>query len=282
MGSSSFGSARRPSGKKFRDGTIAEALDDLYSDIDGAFSVAETTGAALRANLHMDVVPTAGDTVSIGADTYEFRGAAGQMSNDAFIGVLIGGDAQTSLANLGNAINGAGTGATDGILDNAGTAPCALVNGTEPIGALAPGANDMPITCLGPDGTETAGFPAANIVLADNLSDGGDQFNLPALPAASTTQTGSRSCVVGPVTYDAVTVVAGSPRTIEGVLPFLPRTHTIAVSGAAGVDVATAGVAVTYAGGGGGAAYIIDIGAGVDAGSLTADGTESVTVVFFE
>ena len=41
MASKAFGSAKRPAGKKFRDGLVGEALDDLYSDIDEAFTAAE-------------------------------------------------------------------------------------------------------------------------------------------------------------------------------------------------------------------------------------------------
>lgn len=46
MPSNAFGNAKRPAGKKFRDGLVGEALDDLYSDIDGAFEVAEAAAVA--------------------------------------------------------------------------------------------------------------------------------------------------------------------------------------------------------------------------------------------
>lgn len=46
MASNAFGNAKRPAGKKFRDGLVGEALDDLYSDIDGAFEVAEAAAVA--------------------------------------------------------------------------------------------------------------------------------------------------------------------------------------------------------------------------------------------
>ena len=38
MGSKAFGTKRRPAGKEFRDGTVGEALDDLYSDIEEGFA----------------------------------------------------------------------------------------------------------------------------------------------------------------------------------------------------------------------------------------------------
>ena len=43
MASNSFGNAKRPAGKKFRDGLVGDALDDLYSDIDGGFTALELT-----------------------------------------------------------------------------------------------------------------------------------------------------------------------------------------------------------------------------------------------
>lgn len=49
MPSNAFGDAKRPAGKKFRDGLVGEALDDLYSDIDGAFTAVEATVPAEQA-----------------------------------------------------------------------------------------------------------------------------------------------------------------------------------------------------------------------------------------
>lgn len=37
MGSKAFGSKKRPAGKEFRDGTVGEALDDVYSDVEEGF-----------------------------------------------------------------------------------------------------------------------------------------------------------------------------------------------------------------------------------------------------
>lgn len=46
MGSKAFGAKKRPPGKEFRDGTIGEALDDLYSDIEGAFASLQSAAEA--------------------------------------------------------------------------------------------------------------------------------------------------------------------------------------------------------------------------------------------
>jgi hypothetical protein len=63
-------------------------------------------GGVASATLRMDTNPTAGDTVGIGGNTYEFRAAAGSLSNDAYIAVERGGSALASLHNLIQAVNG--------------------------------------------------------------------------------------------------------------------------------------------------------------------------------
>jgi hypothetical protein len=38
MASKAFGSQKRPAGKEFRDGTVGEALDEVYKDVDAGFA----------------------------------------------------------------------------------------------------------------------------------------------------------------------------------------------------------------------------------------------------
>jgi hypothetical protein len=38
MASKAFGTQKRPAGKKFRDGLVGDALDDVYSDVETGFS----------------------------------------------------------------------------------------------------------------------------------------------------------------------------------------------------------------------------------------------------
>jgi len=282
MASNTFGTARRPAGKKFRDGLVGDALDDLYSDIDDAFNTSEQTGATQRANLHMDAIPSTSNTIAIGADTYEFLGAGDSISDDTFIGVLIGASVILSLVNLQLAINGAGTGIADGLLA-AGVATAVLLeNGSlTTVQAAAPTANDMTVICIDTQGNETQGLPAANIALSESLTDAADGFNMVALAAAATTVTGSRTAVVGPITYNAQTEFGGQLNW-EIVLPFLPRAHMASaqVSGT-GVEIAPAGIIVTYSVVNGENIARIDVTTLV-AGAGTANGSEDVTVVFYE
>ena len=46
MGSKAFGTKRRPAGKEFRDGTIGEALDDVYSDVEEGFAFLQQAAEA--------------------------------------------------------------------------------------------------------------------------------------------------------------------------------------------------------------------------------------------
>ena len=41
MASKAFGTQKRPAGKEFRDGTVGEALDEVYKDVDAGFQALE-------------------------------------------------------------------------------------------------------------------------------------------------------------------------------------------------------------------------------------------------
>ena len=255
-------------------------MDDLYNDIDTAFSVAEMTGAQTRATLHFDVNPTAADTITIGNDTYEFLAAMGSLALAGNIAVLIGADPAATMANLQAAMAGEGTAVDDGLTGVMGVdLTDAQINGTELVRLIGIGANDATVICVDANGDEAQGLPAADIATTDSLSDAGDGFNIAALQAAAATATGSRSAVVNYV-YDAETVVAGKDNGIVCRLPFLPRTHVAKakVTGT-GAEVSTVGVAISYTPDGDGAVCLIDVS---NAMALTADGTEDITVVFYE
>ena len=100
--------------------------------------------------------PIAGNVIVCGVDTYEFQPTATAISNDTYIGVLIGGSNPASRINFMNAMNGVGTGIADGILAVGGGGPLLLENGTEDLLAVddpsyiyafvadAPGGNKVP------------------------------------------------------------------------------------------------------------------------------------------
>ena len=46
MASKAFGEQKRPPGKEFRDGTVGEALDDIYRDVDAGFQALEQPAEA--------------------------------------------------------------------------------------------------------------------------------------------------------------------------------------------------------------------------------------------
>ena len=46
MASKAFGEQKRPAGKEFRDGTVGEALDDIYRDVDAGFQALEQPAEA--------------------------------------------------------------------------------------------------------------------------------------------------------------------------------------------------------------------------------------------
>ena len=51
MASKAFGTQKRPAGKEFRDGTVGEALDDIYKDVEAGFQALEqATEATLDEN----------------------------------------------------------------------------------------------------------------------------------------------------------------------------------------------------------------------------------------
>jgi len=57
--SKAFKAQTRKSGKEFRDGTVGEALDDLYEDIDAGFNALEQdTIAALANDANIDAIRT--------------------------------------------------------------------------------------------------------------------------------------------------------------------------------------------------------------------------------
>jgi len=280
MASDTFGLARRPAGKEFRDGTVGEALDDLYSDVDVAFATAEQTGAMQRANLQLAAVPADADTVTIGGQVYEFLDV-GTNSQANSVCVFRGTIASIALCyqNLGLALAGTGTAIADGLTGPAGGVP--IENGNQPVRVGTIAANDAQIFCVDAAGNETQGLPVTNIALAEGLANAASGWNMPALNAAATTVTGSRTAVVGPITYDLASEFAGQAAW-EIVLPFLPRAHMASAQvTATGVEIAPAGVTVTYSVVAGENIALIEATTLV-AGAGTADGSEDITVVFYE
>ena len=100
-------------------------------------------GSVPCAVLNFDIEPTAGDTVTIGADVYEFQAALGSVTLDSNIGVELSGAAATTLVNLRDAINAQDA---DGLHDSIKLIDHitpAKANGTEPVVASLLSASQM-------------------------------------------------------------------------------------------------------------------------------------------
>lgn len=87
--------------------------------------------------LPMSTNPSAAQTVTIGTAVFEFRASGATISNDTYIGVLLGSTAAATRANLVSAINGTVASAT-GILKAGGTAAI-YNNSTIPVKAYDDG-----------------------------------------------------------------------------------------------------------------------------------------------
>lgn len=92
--------------------TVQRETGDLRKDAEEGFLDIEQRICAPMpgmAMLRLNVQPTATDTVTIGADVYEFVATLG-LQTGAHIGVLRGASAAAALANFVAAINGSGVG----------------------------------------------------------------------------------------------------------------------------------------------------------------------------
>jgi hypothetical protein len=88
-------------------GGLQGEINDLRLDTDEALETMEGQVAAKsqsQANIRLNTNPTAGDTLTIGSNVYEFVATLGTQTAGR-IGVLIGGTAAASLANAISAIN---------------------------------------------------------------------------------------------------------------------------------------------------------------------------------
>lgn len=103
----------------------ANAVADLLDNLD--------IGGVAAAPLLLSSQPTTNDTVTIGADIYQFKTALGAVTNDAYIGVAIGASAAATAVNLIAAINGTQT--ASGITMINAVTPAAQI-GTESVYAL--------------------------------------------------------------------------------------------------------------------------------------------------
>lgn len=175
-----WGLAQRISALESEASSLSSDLLASVASVDGA-----TEGHVAYNAIAIAVNPTAGDTLTIGADVYEFVAAGGDVAADTNIGVVRGADVATSMANLI-----AGIHATYANLEYTGlfqtdSSTPALKNGTENVFAFygggvlnlqaadAPGGNIVsgttPSIACSDALTEATAWTFANL----NLSTGG-------------------------------------------------------------------------------------------------------------
>jgi hypothetical protein len=126
-------------------------------------------GSALVFGMPFAQQPTTGNTVTIGADVYQFITAGGEVTSDTRIGVAIGGDAAATLANWVAAINATyADNEHPNLLKGDGETP-ALANGTEPFFADIIGTT-LRVRSAAAAGSSKIVGSAKSVVLAENLT----------------------------------------------------------------------------------------------------------------
>lgn len=158
-----------------REGWIANVAGVFYINNGSTWEPmeAEDEGTVATARLNMATNPTANDTVTIGADVYQFKSAAGAVTNDTYKGVVRGADAAASRANLIAAINGE-AGVTG--LKMIDTTTAALSEGTENLVADQVGTTVRIRTADDVGGTPVGADPS--IVLGEALTHAADIWDV--------------------------------------------------------------------------------------------------------
>ncbi len=176
-------------------------------------------GGVAAAPLLLSSQPTSNDTVTIGADVYQFKTAAGSVTNDAYIGVAIGGTAALTAVNLIAAINGTQT--ASGIFQTDGTTPASQI-GTESVYALNILSPQTVVVCSADavGGNIVGGDPS--IVLAEAITAAADvwlcgNINMNALAGRSynTLAPGNQSLTISTAMLTLIQRIA-FPFTVAG------------------------------------------------------------------
>lgn len=143
-------------------GTRLDATEADVSALSEGFIAYNQISAAVN--------PTAGDRITVGADTYEFVAAGGNVSNNGYIGVVRGTNLATSMANLIAGIHASyGSSELTGLFRTNGTTP-ALKNGTTNVFAFF-ASNVLHLVAAGaPGGTPVSGT-TPSIACSDNLTE---------------------------------------------------------------------------------------------------------------
>lgn len=194
--------------------------------------------------------PTAGDTITIGAegDVYEFVADEGDVAADTNIGVVIGANARASYANLVLAVNATYEDNEHPSLFQTDSETPALANGTKDVYLLHVHGGDVDTGALylfpavEPGGEIVDGAPP-DLALTDDADNGGPWFplNLNLSPgagfAAATQEYHGKYAIV------AASLTASQPLLVP--VPFAPQSYNVQVRSADGQLKPNAYCAVT-------------------------------------
>lgn len=215
--------------------------------------------------------PTAGDTIEIGADTYEFRAAEASVSDDDHIAVAIGADAAATQANLIAAINATVAGNAHPTIFGEDDETPAKANGTENVKATAVSTSILVQHARYPGGeviASDASLTVAESVTAAQVVWTYGNVNFNTLGGHAPAKRSSHAAV----TITAAMIAAG---TYPVRFPFTPTAFQVQVRTSAGVVRAVGTDSFAVAAG----AVVLTL-AGGSAPNIQA--TDVVTVVAFE
>jgi hypothetical protein len=129
-----------------------------------------TAGHVAFNTIAIAVNPTATDTITIGADVYEFVAAGGDVAADTNIGVVRGADVAASMANLVAAVNATYTSSLGTGLFQTDSSTPALKNGTENVVAFYAG-GVLNISAADAPGGDIVAGTTPNIACSDALTE---------------------------------------------------------------------------------------------------------------
>lgn len=193
--------------------TAAASVAADAASLDAAVA-ALSEGVAAYNTIAISANPTAGNTLTIGADVYEFVAAAGSVANNANIGVVRGANVAATMANLIAGIHATyGTGDLTGLFKVGGLLP-ALKNGTEDVFAFYAGGVLNVLAADAPGGdvvTGTVPSIACSDTLTEVVSWAFANLNLSTGGVVHTTQVARAAFIVSAAQALAASVVLRLP-----------------------------------------------------------------------
>ena len=202
---------------------------------DEAQTKAQDSGSIPSAAINIATDPSATNTLTIGADVYEFVTAAGSVASDTNIAVVRGAGAaaaRTALIAAINATSSPNEHASIFLLD--GLTP-ALANGTENLLADEVGTTVRIRSADAPGGSVVAADPS--IVLAEALTNAADIWNVGAVNL--NTLAGKAAGILGHsvVSFPVTAAMITNGVTVE--FPFTPTHYQVQVRTSAGIMIGT-------------------------------------------